>query len=282
RERARAHRLQDRGDGGSQGSQDRGHSGHDDGAGVDAPAVAAERRRDACPGEGRRGGSLAARRLEGRRVRRRSHRAGRTAPQRHRRGRALGAGDRFLLRAVRDRRAPRRSGFPARRQSRARRHLQGRRDRSHLPAVARAAGPAGTAAQLDVLPEHTPRMNARTALTLIAVAITATGAFAQGPTLPPGLAPPSPPSATQQGNSATAAPKDVCSNCATIMTIQMTTERQDWTPLGTVAPGSVGIAGAGVSEGRTAYVIGSDLSNKGLVMLGAAGGAAYAKRPNSY
>jgi hypothetical protein len=100
-------------------------------------------------------------------------------------------------------------------------------------------------------------MNARTALTLIAAAATATGAFAQGPTLPPGLAPPSPPSATQQGNSATAAPKDACSNCATIMTIQMTTERQDWTPLGTVAPGSVGIAGAGVSEGRTAYVIGS-------------------------
>jgi hypothetical protein len=125
-------------------------------------------------------------------------------------------------------------------------------------------------------------MNARTALTLIAAAATATGSFAQGPTLPPGLAPPSPPSATQQGNSATAAPKDACSNCATITTIQMTTERQDWTPLGTVAPGSVGIAGAGVSEGRTAYVIGSDLSNKGLVMLGAAGGAAYAKRPNSY
>ena len=118
-------------------------------------------------------------------------------------------------------------------------------------------------------------MNARTALTLIAAAATATGSFAQGPTLPPGLAPPSPPSATQQGNSATAAPKDACSNCATITTIQMTTERQDWTPLGTVAPGSVGIAGAGVSEGRTAYVIGSDLSNKGLVMLGAAGGAAY-------
>ena len=104
-------------------------------------------------------------------------------------------------------------------------------------------------------------MNARTALTLIAAAATATGSFAQGPTLPPGLAPPSPPSATQQGNSATAAPKDACSNCATITTIQMTTERQDWTPLGTVAPGSVGIAGAGVSEGRTAYVIGSDLSN---------------------
>jgi outer membrane lipoprotein SlyB len=35
------------------------------------------------------------------------------------------------------------------------------------------------------------------------------------------------------------------------------------------------------NEGRTAYAFGSD-GSRGLVLIGAAGGAVYAKRPNAY
>jgi outer membrane lipoprotein SlyB len=125
-------------------------------------------------------------------------------------------------------------------------------------------------------------MRSRTSVRLLASAALAAAAVAQAeiPGLPPG---PSQPGSTAPGAGTTSAPlTDACANCATILSIQTTTERQDWTPLGTVAPGSVSIAGAGVSEGRTAYIIGPDLSNKGLVLLGAAGGAAYGKRSNTY
>ena len=126
-------------------------------------------------------------------------------------------------------------------------------------------------------------MNRRAAWWVIAVAACAADASAQSPApAPPGIPMPAQLPAPSQTPTSSQAQNDICSNCAMITSIQMTTERQDWTPLGTVAPGSVSIAGAGVSEGRTAYVIGKDLSNQGLVMLGAAGGAAYAKRPNSY
>jgi outer membrane lipoprotein SlyB len=78
------------------------------------------------------------------------------------------------------------------------------------------------------------------------------------------------------------APADTCDTCGTVASIQMTTEKQDWTPLGTVSPGSVALSGSGVNETRTAFQIGPGLSNQGVVVLGAAGGAAYSKRATQY
>jgi outer membrane lipoprotein SlyB len=64
--------------------------------------------------------------------------------------------------------------------------------------------------------------------------------------------------------------------CGRVESIVQTTIKQSWTPLGT---------GASVyadSKVTTSFQIGPDLSNQGMVMLGAGGGAAYKKTPNSY
>ena len=78
----------------------------------------------------------------------------------------------------------------------------------------------------------------------------------------------------QKGGSAGSA----CSSfpCGRVESIAPTTVRQTWTPLGT---------GAGFNSDTkvvTSFQIGPDLSNQGMVMLGAGGGAAYKKTPNTY
>ena len=71
--------------------------------------------------------------------------------------------------------------------------------------------------------------------------------------------------------------------CGVIQSIVPVTERQDWSPLGAVAPGSQGMGGlSGMSGSTTQMQIGPGFTNKGMVVLGAAGGAAYAQRPNEY
>jgi outer membrane lipoprotein SlyB len=71
--------------------------------------------------------------------------------------------------------------------------------------------------------------------------------------------------------------------CGVIQSIVPVTERKEWTPLGAVAPGSLGVAGlSGMSGTSTQMKIGPGFSNQGLVVLGSAGGAAYASRPNEY
>ena len=74
------------------------------------------------------------------------------------------------------------------------------------------------------------------------------------------------------------APGSDCSSfpCGRVESIVQTTVKQTWTPLGT---------GAGFNSDTkvvTSFQIGPDLSNQGMVMLGAGGGAAYKKSPNSY
>lgn len=74
-----------------------------------------------------------------------------------------------------------------------------------------------------------------------------------------------------------------CDNCGTVADVRQTTEKNSWTPLGTTVPS----AGPGDSIGTTgrvtsAYQIGPQGKNQGLVILGAAGGGSYAKRPDSY
>ena len=80
-----------------------------------------------------------------------------------------------------------------------------------------------------------------------------------------------------------AQPAPRCDNCGTIAGVRQTTEKNTWTPLGTAAPS----AGPGESIGSTgrvtsAFQIGPQGKNQGLVILGSAGGGSYAKRPDSY
>lgn len=75
-----------------------------------------------------------------------------------------------------------------------------------------------------------------------------------------------------------------CDNCGIVKAIQLVEDRQQWTPLGAVAPG-VGSATTGAEAGgATAMVQFAPKSeNKGgMVVVGSAGGAAYAQRPNQY
>jgi outer membrane lipoprotein SlyB len=64
--------------------------------------------------------------------------------------------------------------------------------------------------------------------------------------------------------------------CGRVESIAQTTIKQSWTPLGS------GSSFYGDSKVTTSFQIGPDLSNQGMVMLGAGGGAAYKKTPNSY
>ena len=64
--------------------------------------------------------------------------------------------------------------------------------------------------------------------------------------------------------------------CGRVESIVQTTVRQAWTPLGS------GSSFYSDSKVTTSWQIGPDLSNQGMVMLGAGGGAAYKKSPNAY
>ena len=64
--------------------------------------------------------------------------------------------------------------------------------------------------------------------------------------------------------------------CGRVESIVQTTVKQSWTPLGT---------GAGFNADTrtvTSFQIGPDLSNQGMVLIGAGGGATYRKSPNAY
>jgi len=74
-----------------------------------------------------------------------------------------------------------------------------------------------------------------------------------------------------------------CGNCGTVQTIAPVSVRQQWTPLGSVSDSTA--RGGGPTGGpgtATMYSIGPGLSNKGMVVVGSAGGAAYAQKPNEY
>jgi outer membrane lipoprotein SlyB len=71
-----------------------------------------------------------------------------------------------------------------------------------------------------------------------------------------------------------------CSNCGVIVSIGMSTREEQWTPLGVVSPGT-SLTASGGPEGRAAIAFGPE-GSRGVVMIGAAGGAVYAKRPTSY
>ena len=72
--------------------------------------------------------------------------------------------------------------------------------------------------------------------------------------------------------------------CGTIQQIAPVAERQVWTPLGSVpATNSMSQSGlTGATGSTTQMQFGRDFSKQGLVVIGAAGGAVYAQKPNEY
>jgi outer membrane lipoprotein SlyB len=69
-----------------------------------------------------------------------------------------------------------------------------------------------------------------------------------------------------------------CANCGRVESIREYTAKTGWTPLG-----AAGTAGTRDSAGDTGRVSTQyNFSSGNMVLLGAAGGAGYAKRPNSY
>jgi outer membrane lipoprotein SlyB len=70
-----------------------------------------------------------------------------------------------------------------------------------------------------------------------------------------------------------------CDNCGRIEWIRSITTKETWTPLGAVTPDSV-TPGGGNQPGRVTSAY--NFTSGNMVLLGAAGGAGYAKRPNAY
>jgi hypothetical protein len=75
-----------------------------------------------------------------------------------------------------------------------------------------------------------------------------------------------------------------CAQCGRVDSIRQTKVKESWTPLG--AGVGAGVGGAPVtgspSSGTSTFQIGKGGSNQGLVVLGAAGGAAYKQTPGAY
>jgi outer membrane lipoprotein SlyB len=78
-------------------------------------------------------------------------------------------------------------------------------------------------------------------------------------------------------------PANDCGNCGVVQTIAAVSVKQQWTPLGSVSdPAAYGGGPTGQPGSATMYSIGPGFSNKGMVVVGAAGGAAYAQKPREY
>ena len=68
--------------------------------------------------------------------------------------------------------------------------------------------------------------------------------------------------------------------CGRVLSIVQVTVKEDWTPLGT----TTGAMSPGNRPGQVATVVefGPGMTNRGVVVLGASGGAVYRKSPNAY
>ena len=82
---------------------------------------------------------------------------------------------------------------------------------------------------------------------------------------------------------AQSSPKPVCNGvCGTVQEIAPVAERQVWTPLGSVSSNMSQSGLGGMSSSTTQMQFGKGFSNQGMVVIGAAGGAVYAQKPNEY
>ena len=71
-----------------------------------------------------------------------------------------------------------------------------------------------------------------------------------------------------------------CRNCGVIVSIQVSTQTEEWAPLGAIQTGPMQ-AGQNASSVSSSFVIGGRDSGS-LVVIGAAGGAQSGSRPKSY
>ena len=85
--------------------------------------------------------------------------------------------------------------------------------------------------------------------------------------------------ARAQTSASTDAPDCTSFPCGRVEAIRQTTVKQPWTPLGGGASASPGDNSGRVT---TSFQIGPGLSNQGMVVLGAGGGATYQKTPKQY
>jgi hypothetical protein len=76
---------------------------------------------------------------------------------------------------------------------------------------------------------------------------------------------------------APAVAEERCDNCGRIESIRVSTSRETWVPLGSMTPDNRPATG---EPGRVTSMY--NFSSGNMVLLGAAGGAGYAKRPNAY
>src|SRR5690349_1821223 len=72
-----------------------------------------------------------------------------------------------------------------------------------------------------------------------------------------------------------------CSNCGVITSIRMTTQEEEWAPIGIVHSAGVSSVHPTGAATRSALEIGSE-GSRGVVVVGAAGGASYSRPTNSY
>jgi hypothetical protein len=73
-----------------------------------------------------------------------------------------------------------------------------------------------------------------------------------------------------------------CDNCGKVVSIRAISDQAtSWQPLGTTVPSTLSDP-AQVGRTTTTFQVGKGGSNDGVVMLGAAGGATYARRPERY
>jgi outer membrane lipoprotein SlyB len=80
----------------------------------------------------------------------------------------------------------------------------------------------------------------------------------------------------------TAGAPDACDACGVVTSIVRSIERQQWTPLGSTGGTNTASPTGRATDATTQFQIGPQLQNQGLVVIGAAGGASYGKRPNAY
>lgn len=114
---------------------------------------------------------------------------------------------------------------------------------------------------------------AEVARAAFAASVSLAAVLADAQTTPP----PIPPASNGKAAAAAAAPPaDECAQCGKVLSIKRTSVKEQWTPLGT----DTGFHQD--ARAATQFKIGPGLSNQGLVIVGAAGGAGYQKSPNSY
>jgi outer membrane lipoprotein SlyB len=71
-----------------------------------------------------------------------------------------------------------------------------------------------------------------------------------------------------------------CGNCGVVVSIAVSTTQEHWTPLGVVTASPSMMSGESV-DGRSVVAFGPG-GKRELVVIGAAGGAVYSRRPTNY